>query len=77
MLEIIALGKQLTTPSSRTGAVIVIAVSVTMVVLSFVYTPYFIDASIWVAVLTPLLFFFSWMFRMFKDGIKWLVAHPI
>lgn len=77
MLEIIALGKQLTTPSSRTGAVIVIAVSVTMVVLSFVYTPYFIDASIWVAVLTPLFFFFSWMFRMFKDGIKWLVAHPI
>ena len=77
MLEIIALGKQLTTPSSRTGAVIVIAVSVTMVVLSFVYTPHFIDASIWIAILTPLFFFFSWMSRMFKDGIKWLVAHPM
>lgn len=64
--------KNLFIPKTKTGAYTIIAVTATLILMSFVYTQTFVTASVYIAIYLPLFVFLYWLFSGLSNSLSFI-----
>ncbi len=64
--------KNLFIPKTKIGAYTIIAVTATLILMSFVYTQTFVTASVYIAVYLPLFVFLYWLFNGLSNSLSFI-----
>ena len=64
--------KNLFIPKTKIGAYTIIAVTATLILMSFVYTQTFVTASVYIAVYLPLFVFLYWLFSGLSNSLSFI-----
>lgn len=64
--------KNLFIPKTKIGAYTIIAVTATLILMSFVYTQTFVTASVYIAIYLPLFVFLYWLFSGLSNSLSFI-----